>query len=98
MATKYDSLKGVSAKLNAADMKKFKTMMAELKKRHGGGFSLSDLLQAVAAMPIDLLNQEVTKFLNSRNANISLIEKMNISEEAKAKIEAILAEEANGKA
>lgn len=94
MKTKYTDLKGVSAKLSEEDLKNFKARMADFKTKHGGGFSVSDLLQAVTYMPIEILDAEIKKFISTRSPGVKALGKLDISDEAKARIEAILAEEA----
>ncbi len=86
---KYDNLKGVSARLYPEDMKKFKELMSYLKNTHGPGFSLSLLIQVVLSMDKKALDELIIKYQGVK----SITKKLDLSDEAKAEIEAILKRE-----
>jgi hypothetical protein len=90
--------KGVSAKMSNDDLARFKETMKRLKSKHGTGFSLSDLLQVISAMDEKLLDTEILKFKSSMGTFDALLKKLDASDDAKARIAAILAEEAAKKA
>lgn len=92
--TKHDDLRGVSAKLPEADLFRLKDRMTMIKAKHGAGFSIADLLLTITSMPFDILDTAVGNFVAAKNINLKVISKLNISDEAKSKIEAILAQEA----
>ncbi len=69
-------------------------MMKRLKEKHGKGFSLSDLIQMITAMDSNLLDKEIKKFKSMQGVSIAFVKKLDISDDAKSKIEAILREEA----
>ena len=86
---KYDNLKGVSARLYPEDMKKFKELMSYLKNTQGPGFSLSLLIQVVLSMDKKALDELIIKYQGVK----SITKKLDLSDEAKAEIEAILKRE-----
>ena len=92
---KYDNLKGVSARLYPEDMKKFKELMSYLKNTHGPGFSLSLslLIQVVLSMDKKALDELIIKYQGVK----SITKKLDLSDEAKAEIEAILKRESANK-
>jgi hypothetical protein len=92
--TKYDELRGVSAKLPENDLVRFKDRMVMIKAKHGAGFSVADLLLAITSMPFEILDAAVGNYVTSKDINLKVISKLDISDDAKARIEAILAEEA----
>jgi hypothetical protein len=95
--THHDNLTGISARMQDEDIVKYKDLMKRLKANHGKGFSLSDLIQAITDMNFDQLNEVVSKhkaLKAMQDPVLNVIKKLNVSDEAKAKIEAILAEEA----
>ena len=92
--SKFDALTGISARMPDAEVAKYKEMMTTLKSKHGAGFSLSDLVQVVIMMDRDLLNKEIAKYKALQSISVAFVKKLDISDDAKSKIEAILAEEA----
>jgi hypothetical protein len=94
LKVKYHELKGVSARLEDSDMDKFKVMMKNLKSKYGSGFSFSDLIQVIIQIKPELLDEEITRFRATQKSPSSILGRLDISDDAKSKIEAILAEEA----
>ena len=92
--TKHDDLRGVSAKLPEADLVKLKDIMISLKSKHGVGYSVADLLLTIMSMPFETLDSAARNYLATKNINTKVISKLDISDDAKSKIEAILREEA----
>ena len=89
----YSELSAISTKLTDSTYELYKVKMARFKDIYGKSFSLSDLVSSILAMPESELDVIVDRFLKAKS--FSLDEKMTtISSEARAKIEAILAEEA----
>lgn len=90
----HDGLTGISARMQDKDVKGYKSMMKRLKEKHGKGFSLSDLIQMITAMDSNLLDKEIKKFKSMQGVSVAFVKKLDISDDAKSRIEAILREEA----
>ena len=89
----YLEFSAISTRLNDAAYEKFKTTMVTLKANHGKSFSVADLIEAVVFLPEDQLSAIIEKYVKAKS--FSLDDQMTtISSEARARIEAILAEEA----
>jgi hypothetical protein len=89
----YLEFSAISTRLNDAAYEKFKTTMVALKANHGKSFSVADLIEAVVFLPEDQLSAIIEKYVKAKS--FSLDDQMtSISSEARARIEAILAEEA----
>ncbi len=95
----YDDLKGVSARMIDEDLESLRLLMKRYKDMHYAGFSVGDLLKTVITMPQDILDAQIERFVgDSKNDNQKILKKLNVSDDAKARIAAILAEEAAKKA
>ena len=92
--TTFDGLQGISTRMHDGDMKCYKVMMKRLKGKYGKGFSLSDLVQMITAMDANLLDKEIERFRSTQCVNSAFVKKLNISDDARSRIQAILAEEA----
>jgi hypothetical protein len=92
--TKHDDLRGVSAKLPEADLVRLKGIMSSLKSNHGVGYSVADLLLTIMSIPFDTIDSAASSYLATKSINSKVISRLDISDDAKSKIEAILAEEA----
>ena len=92
---KYHELRGISARLDESDLSKYKAMMKRLKSVNNAGFSLSDLMKVIITMNSETLDKEISRYMATQSAAASLIKKLDVSDEAKARIAAIIAEEAN---
>lgn len=89
----------ISARLSQSGFDQFKKTMGHLKTKFGPAITVADLLEMVTSLPMEELESKVTSFIEKKNTKKSIADKMaNISEEARARIEAILAEEVEGKA
>ena len=76
--------------------KVFKETITYFKgKNYSKLFTINDLLEAVCTMPRPLLEKEVNRVMAAKCSTEKLADQLaGISEDARAKIEAILAEEA----
>jgi len=90
---------GISAKLTLSGTAKFRATMSHFKAKYGASFTVADFVELCGGLPINILEPEVAKYMSEKNKKGDLAERVvGVSDEIRARIEAILAEEANGKA